>query len=140
MIPFREEGIPAVLQIEDMENDFNRYYHGGGDTIRHMNIEYFMAQTRALTAVMAHLAGPIDAGGRATPTPIPTPITTAVTPASATPSGTVPAGTLPATRSPTDTPSAAVSPSDTASPTAEPVPQVWTAYLPLVASSALGNR
>jgi hypothetical protein len=61
--PFREKGIPAVLQIEDMAGDFNRYYHTSGDTAGHMDQAYWVAQIKALVASMAQFAGPVTDHG-----------------------------------------------------------------------------
>jgi hypothetical protein len=76
--PFREAGVPAVLQIENLTSDFNPYYHGIGDTVAHMDHDYFIAQTRSLVASMTHLAGlvgslPTQQPTQALPTaPLPT--------------------------------------------------------------------
>ena len=50
--------MPAVLQIEDMEGDFNPHYHTADDTLAHMDADYFVAQVRALAAMAARLAQP----------------------------------------------------------------------------------
>lgn len=49
--------MPAVLQIEDKEHDFNRYYHAAGDSFAHMDHDYFLDHVRALGAIVARVAG-----------------------------------------------------------------------------------
>lgn len=49
--------MPAVLQIEDKEHDFNRYYHAAGDSYAHMDHDYFLDHVRALGAIVARVAG-----------------------------------------------------------------------------------
>jgi hypothetical protein len=63
VIPFREEGIRSVLQIEDMENEFNPYYHSPEDSIAHMNLDYWTEQIKATVAIIAHLAVPVTVEG-----------------------------------------------------------------------------
>jgi hypothetical protein len=59
--------VAAVQEIEDKTGDFNRYYHAAGDTVDHMDHDYFLAMTRGLVASVAHLAVPVP--GDALPTP-----------------------------------------------------------------------
>ncbi len=59
MIPFREKGVPAVLQIEDKTGDFNPQYHRQGDTLANMTLGYWQDHIRALTAAAAVLAEPV---------------------------------------------------------------------------------
>lgn len=58
-MPFRERGITTVLQIEDYENDKNPYYNSTGDTISHMNLDYWEEQTKASLIFAAYLLTPI---------------------------------------------------------------------------------
>ena len=57
----------AVLQIEEYSSDFNRYYHTSGDTVEHMDLEYFAAQVRSLVATVALMAVPEVQGPTVTP-------------------------------------------------------------------------
>jgi hypothetical protein len=47
------------LQVEDYQGEKNIYYHGPGDNIAHMNLDYWLEQMRATVAIAAHLAIPI---------------------------------------------------------------------------------
>jgi hypothetical protein len=58
VVPFREKGVPSVQQIEDKTADFNRYYHGAGDTVNHMDHVYWLAMMRGLVAMIGVLAEP----------------------------------------------------------------------------------
>lgn len=57
-------GIPTALQIEDYDytdgGEKNPYYHTSGDNIEHMNLDYWMEQMKATTAIAAHLAIPVN--------------------------------------------------------------------------------
>ncbi len=57
--PFWNVGIPAILAIEDWENDVTPHYHQSTDRIDTLNLPFFEAFTKASTAALAHLAGPI---------------------------------------------------------------------------------
>lgn len=57
--------MPAVLQIEDMEDDFNPHYHTADDTLAHMDADYFVAQVQALAVIAARLAQPSSAAAPA---------------------------------------------------------------------------
>jgi Zn-dependent M28 family amino/carboxypeptidase len=87
VIPFREKGVPSVLQIEDKEADFNPYYHSVGDTVDHMDADYFTAHVRAVAAIAYELLRPLDEPATATATATSPPAATATTTptASATP-------------------------------------------------------
>jgi hypothetical protein len=52
-----------VLQIEDHWDEPNPYYHEPGDTIAHMNLDYWEEQIRATLVTAAHLAVPLDESG-----------------------------------------------------------------------------
>jgi hypothetical protein len=58
-VPFREKGIPTGLQIENYESEQNPYKHTSQDSIAHMNLDYWLEQMKATTAIAAHLAVPI---------------------------------------------------------------------------------
>ncbi len=58
-MPFREKGIPTSLQIENYEVERNPYYHGTGDRVAKINLDYWLEQMKATTAIAAHLAGPM---------------------------------------------------------------------------------
>ncbi len=58
-MPFREKGIPTVLQIQNYQSERNPYNHTPQDNIAHMNIDYWLEQIKATTAIAAHLAVPI---------------------------------------------------------------------------------
>jgi len=61
--------VTAVLQIEEYSSDFNRYYHTSGDTVEHMDLDYFAAQVRSLVATAALMAGPEVQDPTVTPEP-----------------------------------------------------------------------
>jgi len=52
---FWEQGFPAILAIEDLE-DFNRYYHTPGDNLAHLDLEYLTNFIKASVGTLAHLA------------------------------------------------------------------------------------
>jgi hypothetical protein len=59
-VPFRAKGIPTGLQIENYNNgEKNAYYHQPGDSVAHMNLDYWLEQMKATAAIAAHLAGPV---------------------------------------------------------------------------------
>jgi hypothetical protein len=58
-VPFREKGIPTGLQIENYEDERNPYYHSHEDRIAYINLDYFLEQMKATTAIAAHLAIPL---------------------------------------------------------------------------------
>jgi hypothetical protein len=76
--------VPAVQQIEDKTDDFNAYYHKAGDTVAHMDAEYWHAMMRGLVATIATwveitpIATPTLT---AEPTPTPRPSATPAPPA-----------------------------------------------------------
>lgn len=119
-MPFREKGVPSVQQIEDKTSDFNRYYHQAGDTVEHMDSEYWQAMMRGLVATIATWA---EVQLAAAPTQSVTPALTAAPEPSATPA-------------PTETPTtlATVPPSPTPSPEAlaTPLPLLPPVLLPVV--------
>jgi hypothetical protein len=58
-VPFREKGIPTGLQIENYNGgERNPYYHTGDDRISHLNLDYWVEQIKATTAIAAQLALP----------------------------------------------------------------------------------
>lgn len=140
-----------MLQIEELSGDFNPYYHGPGDTIAHMDLDYWEAQMRALVASMAVLTEPFSSH----PTPfLPTPSASPT----ATPSRTVQPTSTPssqpqppttstaqasATRSPstaspgatTAIPTTGTRTSPTSPPTGLPLPLPYAVYLPLTEQS-----
>jgi hypothetical protein len=54
---FWNAGYPAILAIEDDENDFNPYYHTGNDNLNNINLPYFTAFAKAAIGTAAQLAG-----------------------------------------------------------------------------------
>jgi hypothetical protein len=134
-----------VLQIEDYESDFNRYYHGAGDTVAHMDHQYWLAQMRAAVAAIAHLAIPYVDEPPASPTSEPSPSPTQ--PPSATATATVVASLPPATAtlSPTRTAShtatsttvasSSATPEASATKATEPPTAYGVVYLPLLLRS-----
>lgn len=57
-VSFWDEGYHAIFLHE---YEFNHYYHGSGDTIAHMDLNYFMRSTRLLLATLGEIAGPFTA-------------------------------------------------------------------------------
>lgn len=55
---FWNRGFPAILAIEDDDNDFNPYYHSVNDTVSRLDPAYFTAFVKAAVATAAHLAMP----------------------------------------------------------------------------------
>ena len=51
---FLEQGYPAFLAIEDMD-DFTPYYHTTLDTLSTLDLDYYVDYTRAAVATIAHL-------------------------------------------------------------------------------------
>ena len=59
-MPFRAKGIATGLQIERYDSgDKNPYYHQPGDSVAHMNLDYWLEQMKATAAIAAHLAVPV---------------------------------------------------------------------------------
>jgi hypothetical protein len=56
---FWDRGYAGLLAIEDMDADFNLYYHTVNDTLAHVNPAYFSAFARAALGTVAHLAAPL---------------------------------------------------------------------------------
>ena len=54
---FWDAGYPAILVIEDTQDDFNPRYHTTEDRLVHLNMAYFTEMTRASVGTVAHLAG-----------------------------------------------------------------------------------
>jgi hypothetical protein len=54
---FWDEGIAAVLAIEDDYDDFNPYYHSVSDTPNRLDNEYFTAYVKAAVGTVAQLSG-----------------------------------------------------------------------------------
>jgi hypothetical protein len=115
VVPFREKGVPSVQQIEDKTSDFNRYYHQAGDTVDHMDHEYWHAMMRGLVATIVTWAGLVPEPATPTPTIRPT--------ASPAPTATLP-------------PSPTWPPAPTSSPTvaATPEPAQGAVLLPIAYS------
>jgi hypothetical protein len=58
--------LATVLQIEDFWGaDKNPYYHAPGDTMAHMNLDYWEEQIKATLVTAAHLAVPVPSGNTA---------------------------------------------------------------------------
>jgi len=55
---FWSRGYPAVLAIEDDQDDFNAYYHSVDDTRDNLNMGYFTSYVKASLGTAAHLAVP----------------------------------------------------------------------------------
>jgi hypothetical protein len=53
---FWTKGYPALLAIEDDDNDFNAYYHTSNDRLHNLNLPYFTAFVKASVGTAAHLA------------------------------------------------------------------------------------
>lgn len=60
-VAFWDVGYPAVLAIEDEDEEWNPYYHTRGDTLETLNLPYFTCYVRAAVGTLAHLAGPLSA-------------------------------------------------------------------------------
>jgi hypothetical protein len=60
---FWVQGYPAILAIEDDQNDFNPYYHSKNDRLPHLNLTFFNNFVKAAIGTAAHLARPL--GGAA---------------------------------------------------------------------------
>jgi hypothetical protein len=58
-MPFRARGIPTALQIESYEGEKNPHHHAPSDSIAQMNLDYWLEQIKATTAIAAHLAIPL---------------------------------------------------------------------------------
>jgi hypothetical protein len=59
------KGIPTGLQIQSYsgaQNERNPYNHTSEDNIAHMNLDYWLEQVKATTAIAAHLAIPLQTG------------------------------------------------------------------------------
>ncbi|HNT75592.1 MAG TPA: M20/M25/M40 family metallo-hydrolase [Anaerolineae bacterium] len=56
---FWNKGYPAILAIEDDNDDFNDYYHTAGDRLSTLNMAYYTAYVKASVGTAAHLAGPL---------------------------------------------------------------------------------
>ncbi len=59
---FWQRGYPAVLAIEDDDDDFNDYYHTANDRLANLNLPYFTAFVKASVGTAAHLARPFGTG------------------------------------------------------------------------------
>jgi hypothetical protein len=58
---FLQEGYPAFLAIEDMD-DFTPYYHTVSDTLSTLDLDYYVDATRAAIATIAHLGQLLPTG------------------------------------------------------------------------------
>ncbi len=94
-MPFREKGVPSVQQIEDKTTDFNKYYHQAGDTVEHMDAEYWQSMMRGLAATIATWAGLVPEPATPLPTTGPTPSPAATPTPRATPFEPPPASPTP---------------------------------------------
>ncbi len=56
---FWNKGYPALLAIEDDEDDFTPHYHTKGDCLSTLNMAYYTAYVKASVGTAAHLAGPL---------------------------------------------------------------------------------
>jgi len=54
--PFLQQGYPAFLAIEDLD-DMTPYYHTVGDTLETLDLAYYADYTRASIAAIVHLGG-----------------------------------------------------------------------------------
>lgn len=54
---FWAQGYPAILVIEDSNNDFTPYYHSAADRIETLDMEYFRAMVQASVGTFAHMTG-----------------------------------------------------------------------------------
>ncbi|CAG0932248.1 Bacterial leucyl aminopeptidase [Thermoflexales bacterium] len=61
--PFWSVGYPAILAIEDDDDDFNAYYHTINDNLSHINLTYFTNFVKASVGTAAHLAKPVTSVG-----------------------------------------------------------------------------
>jgi hypothetical protein len=59
---FLQEGYPAFLAIEDMD-DFTPHYHTVSDTLSTLDLDYYADATRAAIATIAHLGQLLPSGG-----------------------------------------------------------------------------
>lgn len=57
--PFWNKGYPAILAIEDDNDDFNPYYHTSNDQLSVLNMVYYVSFVRAAVGTAATLALPI---------------------------------------------------------------------------------
>jgi hypothetical protein len=55
---FWDVGYPAILAIEDNEDDFNRFYHSFNDRLSELNLAYFSSFVEAAVGTVAGLAQP----------------------------------------------------------------------------------
>ena len=60
---FWNVGYPAVLAIEDDDDDFNDYYHTINDNLSHINLTYMTNYVKASIGTVAHLARLVDTTG-----------------------------------------------------------------------------
>ncbi len=58
---FWSRGYPAILAIEDDQDDFNQYYHTTNDKREHLNMGYMTAYIKASLGTVAHFAVPSSA-------------------------------------------------------------------------------
>lgn len=57
-MPFREKGIPTVLQIENYEAERNPSMHTPDDTTTAINVGYLLEHIKLTAAMAADLGGP----------------------------------------------------------------------------------
>jgi Zn-dependent M28 family amino/carboxypeptidase len=55
---FWNKGYPAILAIEDDDNDFCAYYHTANDRLSFINMAYYTSYVKAAVGTAAHLAFP----------------------------------------------------------------------------------
>ena len=58
---FWRYGIPAILVIEDLD-DFNPYYHSGGDRLGNLDMAFYAEMVKASLATLAHLGCLVEEG------------------------------------------------------------------------------
>jgi PKD repeat protein len=76
---FWDNGYPAILGIEEHDNDISPYYHTTSDTVSTLNMTYFTNFVKAAVGTAAHLAirddGTVSAAFTGSPTSGPVPLT-----------------------------------------------------------------
>jgi hypothetical protein len=57
---FWDQGLAAIMAIEDDYDDFNPRYHTSSDKLTYLDLSYCTAMVKAALGATAHLAGPIS--------------------------------------------------------------------------------
>jgi hypothetical protein len=60
-VAFWDVGYPAILAIEDEDEEWNPYYHTRNDTVETLNLPFFTRYVKAAVGTLAHLAAPLGA-------------------------------------------------------------------------------